>query len=506
MEENHASVGDHGAGETGADIPFPHKWGTVRGPRVGNRSGIDARPVRTSKIGPVLRRGRDRGDNKKRKKDKRREPERRQTHRKATGRRGALIVAWCVWETTDRLTKLRGIDVVWLLFLAALAALGLTQRAHSPFEWVALAALGALQIAEGNLDWTADRSKAVLSIGVKFALAYLFIWTTGGIESSYYLILLLPILSGASLFGLGGSLLTAFAASALYVSFLLYVDMSSYYVPPDGQREIGVRILFFFLMAIVVNRFAIENREKTRRLTEAYRDLSEAQAEVRRSERLAALGQLSAGLAHEIRNPLGVISASAELLAKNVSAENEVAREVAGFIGTEVSRTNSLVTRFLDFARPSTPHREVQSLNAVVERAVQSLRDSMKPEDPPVDLRVTLGDAPNFSFDATLIESSVFNLLSNARESMTEGGTLEVETGRDGDHVYIRVSDTGEGIPADKREDVFNPFFTTKARGVGLGLAMVSKFVDSHGGQISLDSETGEGTTFRITLPMDRDE
>lgn len=404
------------------------------------------------------------------------------------------------------MTRLRGIDVVWLLFLAALAALGLTQRAHSPFEWVALAGLGALQIAEGNLDWTSDRRKAVLSVGAKFALSYLFIWSTGGIESSYYLILLLPLLSGASIFGLGGTLLTATAASALYASFLLYVDMSSYYVPPDGQREIGVRILFFFLMAIVVNRFAIENREKTQSLTAAYRDLSEAQAEVRRSERLAALGQLSAGLAHEIRNPLGVISASAELLAKNVSNENEVAREVAGFIGTEVNRTNSLVTRFLDFARPSTPHRETQSLNTVVERAVKALRDSIKDDDPSVEINVKLGEIADFGFDATLIESAVFNLLSNAREAMPEGGKLEVETDRVGDSARVRVADTGEGIAPEKREDVFNPFFTTKARGVGLGLAMVSKFVDSHGGQITLDSEPGRGSSFLITLPMDRDE
>ena len=371
---------------------------------------------------------------------------------------------------------------------------------------MALAALGALQIAEGNLDWTADRRKAAVSFALKLALCYLFILETGGIESSYYLILLLPILSGASTFGLGGTLLTALGVSALYVSFLFFVDMESYYVPADGQRELGVRILFFFLMAILVNRFATENRLKTRRLSEAYRDLSEAQAEVRRSERLAALGQLSAGLAHEIRNPLGVISASAELLAKNVSSENEVAREVAGFIGSEVNRTNSLVTRFLDFARPSKPHREVQSLNAVVERALQSFQDSSKDDDPEIDLRVRLGELPEFYLDATLIESSVFNLLANAREAMPDGGVLEVETSRVGEDARIRVSDTGEGVPLDKREDVFNPFFTTKARGVGLGLAMVSKFIDSHGGQITLESRPGEGATFRVSLPIDRDE
>lgn len=404
------------------------------------------------------------------------------------------------------MAKVRGIDVVWLLFLAALAALGVMQPDQSPYEWVALALLGAVQIAEGNLDWSSDRRRAVASIVIKFALCFLFIWNTGGVESSYYLILLLPILSGASIFGLAGSLLVSAAASAIYLSFLLFVDMDSYYLPAEGLRELAMRVLFFFLMSIVVNRFAMENRQKTKRLEETNKELSEAQAEVRRSERLAALGQLSAGLAHEIRNPLGVISASAELIAKNVGDENEVAREVAGFIGSEVNRTNALVTRFLDFARPSQPHREMRDLNEVVKRAVQALRDGMRPDEPQVDLQTDLQPIPKFAFDPTLIESSVFNLLSNGREAMAEGGVLRIETRQSGDSAVIVVSDSGEGISAEQREDIFNPFFTTKAQGVGLGLAMVSKFIDSHDGTITLDSEPGQGAVFRVTLPLVQEE
>jgi len=380
------------------------------------------------------------------------------------------------------------------------------QLDRSPYEWISLALLGVVQIAEGNLDWTADRRRAVASIIVKFGLCYVFIWSTGGVESSYYLILLLPILSGAAVFGLAGSLMVSAAASALYLSFLLLVDMDSYYLPAEGLRELTMRILFFFLMAILVNRFAIENRHKTERLEQANSELSAAQAEVRRSERLAALGQLSAGLAHEIRNPLGVISASAELIAKNVGDENEVAREVAGFIGSEVNRTNALVTRFLDFARPSQPHREVRDLNDVVQRAVQALRDGMKPDDPTVEVQADLQPIPKFSFDPTLIESSVFNLLSNGREAMAEGGVLRVETKQVGEYAQITVSDSGEGVSAEQREDIFNPFFTTKAQGVGLGLAMVSKFIDSHNGTITVDSGPNEGATFRVTLPLAQEE
>ncbi|MEZ5396754.1 MAG: histidine kinase dimerization/phospho-acceptor domain-containing protein, partial [Bryobacterales bacterium] len=340
---------------------------------------------------------------------------------------------------------MRGADIVWLLFLSALAAMGLTKPAHSPWEWFALLALGGVQIAEGNLGWSESPRQAAWAIAAKLVLCYMLVWTTGGIESSHYLIFLLPIVSAASMFGLARTMLVTAVASLLYLSFLLYV-LDTYYVPPDGERELIVRILFFFLSAILVNQLATENRLKTQRLSQANKELNEAQAEVRRSERLAALGQLSAGLAHEIRNPLGVISASAELLAKNVGNENAVAKEVAGFIGAEVTRTNALVTRFLDFARPSKPHREVQPLTPIVERALQTLADTRKPDDPDITIEKSLGPIPPFSFDATLIESAVLNLLLNGREAMTDGGVLRIQTAAEDGFARITVSDDGPGI------------------------------------------------------------
>ena len=400
------------------------------------------------------------------------------------------------------MTNIRGIDVVWLLFLAALASLGLTKPEHSPFEWLALLALGAAQILEGRFG-TGERAvtRTIVAIAVKLGLCSLLVWATGGIESSYYLIYLLPIVSSASRFGLGSALGTTAVASALYLAFLPPV-LDSYYVPPEGQRELTVRVLFFFLSAILVNRLATENRLQTQRLAETNRELGKAQAAVRRSERLAALGQLSAGLAHEIRNPLGVISASAELLARNVGAENEVSRELAGNIRSEVNRTNILVTHFLDFARPAALSREPADLNETVTRALDQIRDSAKSSDPPVEIRADLRSLPSFAFDPTLIESALLNLFVNAREAMPQGGRLHVATSRNGDYARIVISDSGTGIPAEKMEDVFNPFFTTKPTGVGLGLPMVQKFIDSHGGSIEVDSREGVGTTFRIRLPL----
>ena len=411
-----------------------------------------------------------------------------------------------------RLPQIRALDAVWLIFLAALAGLGLTKQEHSLFEWLVLLALGAVQIAETRLDVGSDRRTAMLSIAVKAVLCYWLVAETGSIESSYYLIFLLPIVSAASLFEAGGALLATLLCSGLYLSFLLFVDFERYYLMPEGVDELSVRVIFFFVSAILVNRLATENHRKTESLAEAYRDLKEAQAEVRRSERLAALGQLSAGLAHEIRNPLGVISASAELLGKHVSKENDVAREVAGFIRSEVHRSNLLVSRFLDFARPSQLQRGTHDLNEVIGRALSQLADnptngpgrieSGPIESGPIEIEKHLGTLPEFSFDSTLIESAIVNLLANAQEAMPSGGRLTVRTRRLDANAEIVVSDTGCGIATEQMENIFNPFFTTKPTGVGLGLAMVSKFIDSHGGKITVMSEAGKGSNFRITLPM----
>lgn len=407
--------------------------------------------------------------------------------------------------------RLRGTDILWLVFLGALGALGMMRANHSPFEWAALLALGAVQIAERPLGVYDSQRRALVSVGVKLSLCYLVVHVTGGIEeNSYYLILLLPIVSAASIFNLGRVLVITAVSSALYLSFLFNI-LETYYVPSEGQRELAVRILFFFISAVLVNRLSAENRLQTRRLEQVNRDLQKAQGEVRRSERLAALGRLSAGLAHEIRNPLGIISASAELLNKNVAKENEVAREVSGFIQSEVKRTNQLVTRFLEFAGPAKLDLERADINQTVRTAIAHLRETLDDNSPAIQVEQALGNVSEFAYDTTLMESVFLNLLLNARDAMPDGGVVTVSTREREKHVSIEVADTGGGIPEDKMQDVFNPFFTTKAVGVGLGLAMVSKIVDSHEGTVSVANRPSSkapgalsGAVFRIRIPMAR--
>jgi signal transduction histidine kinase len=268
---------------------------------------------------------------------------------------------------------------------------------------------------------------------------------------------------------------------------------------------------------MVVNRFATENKRQTRRyqmlaeqLAKTNRELERAQAEARRSERLAALGQLSAGLAHEIRNPLGIIKGSAEMLSQRVQTTEPLAAELAGYISTEVNRLSALVSRFLDFARPLRVEARACAVPEIVDRALRDVAVNWSGRDIKVE-RQYERELPPAAVDENLCEQVFVNVIQNAYDAMSEtGGRLRVSiaAGRRGERqgIEVRVSDSGPGIPADLREQIFNPFFTTKKSGVGLGLSIVSKIVDEHHGSIQVLNHQaigGEsGASFLIFLPL----
>jgi two-component system sensor histidine kinase HydH len=393
-------------------------------------------------------------------------------------------------------------DFVWLLFFSALTVFG---PQHDPVALAVFAALGVVQVLEPRLG-------AVASVALKLALCYPLIYYGGGIGSSFYLILFLPVITAATNFGLLGTAAVSFAACGLYLSFLLFVDFSRQVIPPDQVRELVLRVLFLPVVAFLTHQLAEANRSEARKLQvaagqleKANRSLQEAQAEVRRSERLAALGQLTAGLAHELRNPLATIKNSAEMLAKQ--AGPGIAGELAGYIAQEVDRTSALVTRFLDFARPRPLRLERAELNEVLDRAIArfeaehgngagrvSVFKNFSPDVPPVWL------------DPALMEHVVSNLLANARQASPTGAAITVKTQLaktdSGPAAEISVIDRGSGIDPQHLEAIFNPFFTTKPDGVGLGLAIVSKIVDEHGGRITVETVPGEGSVFLVYLPL----
>jgi signal transduction histidine kinase len=401
-------------------------------------------------------------------------------------------------------------DLLWLAFLGGLALLDPIFEVH---KQETLLAIGLFQIFEHRLlAWNPSRGK-YYSVIIKILLATLLVDHTGGINSSYYLIYFLPVVTAAMYFDGTGTLIWTGVTSAAYCS-LLIPALRVYELSPEGATELALRNIFFFLAAMVVNRFVSESRRQSRRyrllaeeLAETNRRLEQAQEEARRSERLAALGQLTAGLAHEIRNPLAVIKGSAETLTRRLQAADPVTTEVAGYISAEVNRLNTIVTRFLNFARPLKLEKRPTRIQPLLDRALKVARDRWP------DARVEVAqqyseDLAEMSVDPDLCEQAFTNLVLNAYEAMTDtGGRLTVRVapansgGRRG--VEVDIEDTGPGIPSELHEQIFNPFFTTKKEGVGLGLSLVSKIVDDHRGWIRISSEPSRGARFRVFLPAE---
>jgi len=402
------------------------------------------------------------------------------------------------------------IDFLLVVFLGGLAVLPPLFEIH---KQLTLLAIGVYQLLEHALMEVVGSRGRYYTVLIKIALASLLLEHTGGISSSYYLIYYLPVVSAAMFFGTWGSLGWTALSSAAYCSFLIPA-LQVYQLTPEGATELAIRNLFFFLAAVVVNRFVTENRrqaESYRLLAEALaetnRQLERIQDEARRSERLAALGQLSAGLAHEIRNPLGVIKGSAEMLNKKLQETDAVTGELAGYISSEVNRLNVLVTRFLDFARPLELDRQPQEILPLVDRALKSVRDRWPEARVQVERQYS-PDLPLVPVDADFCEQVFTNLVLNSYEAMEpQGGTLVVSIypansdGRRG--VQLDFEDSGPGIAEEVRDQIFNPFFTTKKSGVGLGLSVVSKIVDDHRGWIRAVSSPGKGACFRVFLPAE---
>jgi len=409
-------------------------------------------------------------------------------------------------ESTARgMRWVRPQDIVLLVLFAALAAASPTLDAS---EVTLLAVLAGLQIAGPRIPALGTRYGKILWIVLQLTVAYLLVGYTQGLNSNYFLILLLPVISAATNFGVVGTLVFTLLTCGSYISFLAFVDFSRFIIEPYEIRVLVMRLIFLAMAGNLVNVLAealrvqsAKHRKAAEDLAEANRNLSEAEAAVRRSDRLAALGQLSAGLAHELRNPLGTIRASAEMLERSVPPENAVAREVAGFIASEVDRSNTLVTRFLDFARPLQLKLAPADLAEVLDR-VAALVERDAPQ-----LRVTVyknysPELAPFPFDAELMEIVFYNLLLNAAQASAEGGAITLKTRRADAMAEVAVIDRGPGIDPKIMEQIFNPFFTTKSDGVGLGLAIVSKIVDEHGGRMTVESEPGKGSVFRVYLPI----
>jgi two-component system sensor histidine kinase PilS (NtrC family) len=225
------------------------------------------------------------------------------------------------------------------------------------------------------------------------------------------------------------------------------------------------------------------------------------EAQLRRSERLSAVGQLAAGLAHEIRNPLGAISGAIELLSADLPGDESSLR-LFRIVRRETERLNRLVSDFLRFAGPAAGRREPVELRPLLEEMARLVREDPRQS---IELAVSVPDALITVGDPDQLRQVFWNLIANATDAEPVDGCVRIEAGpapeQPGRQIEVVVSDRGSGIAPDVIEHIFEPFFTTKAHGTGLGLSTVHRLVEAAGGSVSVRSETSKGTQVRVVLP-----
>jgi signal transduction histidine kinase len=343
----------------------------------------------------------------------------------------------------------------------------------------------------------------------------------------------IPIVLGGLWYGIWGGLGAAALIALIYLPHLVVVnhgDMTIGYL-----LEIPIFLAVGTLVGLIVDRREHYRRgleiqtdtlaQSHRELQEQTRLLLEKETQLRRADRLSALGQLSAGLAHEIRNPLGAIKGAVEILQDDYPAGHPKA-EFYAILLKEVERLNDVLSNFLNFARPVTPHLapvDVRETLAALEGLISGQARAHR-----VQLFTNFHAGPSrVMADETLLKQAFLNIMLNAVEAMPEGGDLAVSTrlrlenpasGEAGIHadapgprrvggrpewLEVVFDDTGPGIQEEDLGRIFDPFFTTKRDGTGLGLAITHRIIETHHGMIRVTSQREKGTTFVVTLPLE---
>jgi signal transduction histidine kinase len=355
---------------------------------------------------------------------------------------------------------------------------------------------------EMTLVW---RGAAVLAAIVSISMVHHFTppsmlhW-----HNAYQYLYFLPIAWAALSFGWRGGLAAAILAGASHLPDIIM----AWDVLPDSAIDQVADIPLFCAAGAVTGVIAQRERQQraelertTRRLEAAYEELQRNFEQMKRAERLYALGQLSAGLAHEIRNPLASIAGATGILQRSPHPGRQA--ECLDIIDKECRRLNQLLTNFLDFAKPPEPRYQTVNLSLLLDSVIGlvSHATGATPVALRKDVRVEL--APMES-DPELLKQVMINLIINAFQAMPEGGEVLISARPQGEDVLIQVADEGCGVRAEHRDRIFDPFFTTKENGTGLGLAVAHQIVGQLGGGLTAEANQGRGMTFAVLLPRER--
>jgi two-component system sensor histidine kinase HydH len=357
--------------------------------------------------------------------------------------------------------------------------------------------------------WERSETRAARWGGLLVALAVVSVlhYTTSpehaGLHVLYQRLYYGPIVVGAYWFGIWGGVVTAVAAALAYAPHIhhTWADNAPYTFSQYSELVIFVCAgsLVGFL-ADVQRRLTRQYRDVAASLVTTNRELKDSHAQLTRADRLAALGQIAAGLAHEIRNPLAGIKGALDIIVSKVSRGTPEA-EFAAIASTEVERLNELVQEFLSYARPHAPELRPARLHDVVEHVVLLLRPEMERAGVTLEHQA-LEPLLETYMDPEQIRQVLFNVVLNGIQASPSSGEIRIATFRSGNHAVVEVTDQGPGIPPDHLAHIFDPFFTTKTHGTGLGLAISQRIIEAHWGEIDVRNAAGGGAVVRVALPL----
>ncbi len=225
-------------------------------------------------------------------------------------------------------------------------------------------------------------------------------------------------------------------------------------------------------------------------------------------DRMTTLGEMAAVLAHEIKNPMNSIIINMEVLKGFVhemarssqTANSEKVLRYFEVVSDEIRRLDKVIKGFLDLAAPPQPAKSLFSLNQVIQKTADFMKEEFLKKNVSFEFELT-ENLPRLLGDPDQIRQALLNLLLNSVQAMPNGGTIRLSTGFDEKTIFVKVQDSGQGIPEQIRAKIFSPYFTTKEKGSGLGLAIVRRIVREHGGYVDLQSEVGKGSSFQLIFP-----
>ena len=297
----------------------------------------------------------------------------------------------------------------------------------------------------------------------------------------------IPIVIAASWFGLRGGLWTALAISALALPYIFIVGGVRVNVPEEL-----LEIVFYFAIATLTG--ALVDRETKIRLKQ-----EQTQLQLEKAHKLSIIGQMAAGIAHEIKNPLASVKGAFEILCDNTTTREEK-KEFQDIVFKEIKRIDDTVTEFLEFARSKDFKLKKLNLSENIESVLRQMQNQVS--NAGVKLKTDIENNIYIAADPQKIRQVIINLVLNAIDVSSPGNTIEVSVSADNHKAYIVFIDEGQGLSADEAEKIFEPFYTTKAKGIGLGLAIIRSIVERHNGAIKVGNSKGKGAEFTIVLPL----